>query len=233
MKYLVNSNSKFAKHSLNVLIPSMINCGINPQDILVVIGGSDETYDDFKYAGLFYHLNVKFDAIDQTSFYAIRENPNLFKEEYYYYMHDTTKVGPKFKFMTESLLNFVKEKKLNTMKNTSFYSGNMGFYKKEFILKSLNESEYYIKNEKILLSMEETLETKKNISYELEDKIFYYDKQLSNGLFYTISNDKPENFPEREDIYGTGIKRGISYHQRIDLYKFGLNISTFKPGCKI
>lgn len=230
MKYLINSNSKFAKHSLNVLIPSMIRCGINPQEILVVIGGCDENYESFKYAGLFYHLNVKFDAIDQTSFYAIKKYPNLFDEEYYYYMHDTTEVGPNFKFKTEYSFNFAKEKNLNTMRNTCYKSGNMGFYKNEFILKALCEMDCYIQNEKILLNEEENLENKKFISYDLEDKIFLYDQQISNGLYYVITNDPPNIQKEKKDVYGTGNLRYVSYHEAIDLYKFGANNGLDKQG---
>jgi hypothetical protein len=211
----------------------MINCGINPQEILVVIGGCDENYEDFKYAGLFNHLNVKFDAIDQTTFYAMKKNPNIFNEEYYYYMHDTSKVGLNFNSMIKNLFDFVKQKELNTMKNTSFYSANMGFYKKDFILKTLSEMDCYTKNEEFLLDEEESLENKKSVSYDLEDKIFLYDQQLSNGLYYTISNDIPICSEKKQDIYNTGNERMVFYHERIDLYKFAGNSSSHRLGCKI
>lgn len=227
MKYLVNSNLHFSSKSLKILIPSMLDCGISPKDILVVIGGSNINSEYFHETGLYMCLNVKFNSIDQNCFYAMKKNEVIFKDDYYYYMHDTTKVGPQFKNSIENFFNLFREKNLNTMKNARGYSGNMGFYKKDFILKTFYEDELYLKHEKELTSEDspnhvEKLERKKSLSYELEDRIFLNDRLLSGGNFHAIS-EIPKFHSEKIDIYGTGNTRIISHHDKIDLYKFGAN----------
>ena len=217
----------------------MIECGISPRDILVVIGGSEENYDNFKFCGLYNYLNVKYNAIDQNCFYAIKQNPSIFDQEYYYYMHDTTKVGPKFKTSTESLFNFAQSHNLNTMKNTSqCYCGNMGFYKKSFIIKTLSEFDIYTKNESLFVEEDDSsnpkkLINKKNIGFDLEDKIFLYDQQISNGLYYVISNNSPTVEQQKQDIYGSGNERIVTYYQELDFYKFGGNGANSNLGCRI
>lgn len=227
MKYLINSNLYFSSKSLRILIPTMLDCGISPKDILVVIGGSSVNSEDFQEAGMYMCLNVKFNSIDQNCFYAMKKNEAIFRDDYYYYMHDTTKVGPKFKSSVEDFFHFFKAKNLNTMKNVRGCSGNMGFYKKDFILKTFSEDELYLKYEREMTDEDspnqvDRLERKKTIGYDLEDRIFLKDCLLSGGHFYFVS-EAPEFSSEKVDIYGTGNMRVVSHHDKIDLYKFGGN----------
>jgi hypothetical protein len=233
MKYLINSNKLYSKISLRKIIPSLLDCGIAPEDILVILGGCENESNGFTDCGLFQCFNTKINAIDQTSFYIINKYNDLFEDNYYFYLHDTCYVGYEFKKVIEQI---IKNNKSETIKCFNGKSSNIGIYSKKSLLEFFKKHTLYTDYENILCDISdpnnyEKLMKKKQISYELEDYIF---KNTVNAFMC-----KNKQKLGKCDFYNTGNKRVLFCFQGIGLYKTNANTSDLvdnKPtflGCKI
>lgn len=212
MKYLVNSTEKYSKYSLSLLIPSLLRSGISPEDILVVMGGSDENYEKFHQLENYLLLKTKINAFDMTSFYAINFLPNIFEEEIYFYLHDTTAVQENFK---ESVENKCKN---ISCRASPFFCCNMGIYTKTDIIQAMTKDELK-KYENIFLS-EDNLNGKKSEAIKTEDIIF----NIMNIHCYLSDRI----YVGKEDIYNTGNPRTVTHFPQISLYKYSANADLGK-----
>jgi len=242
MKYLINSNQNYSSISLKKIIPSLIACGIDPKDILVIIGGCENESAEFFIdpSQKFQCLNTQINALDQTAFFIIEKYENFFDQNYYFYLHDTTFAGPNFKNNIDKIC--VKSKAIKLTKDTEL-SCNLGIYHKKYLLEFIKNDKLFNKHRKILCNIndpynQDQLKLKKQISFELEDRIL---KNLTKEYMcerrYILG---------KQDVYNTGNDRVICYFKEIDLYKACANIgigalpksiefrhlSTFL-GCKI
>jgi hypothetical protein len=247
MKYLINSCKDFAPHSLKVLIPSLLSCGIEPQDILVIIGGSEKESQKFINMGTFQQLETQINAIDQTSFYVMEAFEHLFEDPYYFYLHDTTFVGPHFNRRIKEVLyikNYVdvdgtrlliKSSDFKALACVRGMSSNMGIYNKKYLLHFFRRDPFFQKYRSILCDTSNpnsatNLAIKKEIGFKLEDRML---RCLAEGCMC-----EKREILGKEDIYGTGNKRVIFRFPEIDLYKTGANTLSDKGyttflGCKI
>lgn len=233
MKFLINSNKLYAPISLKRIIPSLIDCGIKSEDILVIIGGCEDVSGNFFNAGLFQCFNTRINAIDQTAFYVFNRNQNIFNDDLYFYLQDTTYVGKEFKKNIDLL---VKKNGIEAFKCFNGKSSNIGLYTRQGLINFFKKDTLYSYYEKILcdtFSPNDTnnLKYKKQISFKLEDHIF---KNIP-----TIPICQKKQLLGKFDIYGTGNDRVLFYFKELDLYKANANTSdkvngtpTFL-GCKI
>jgi hypothetical protein len=235
MKYLINSNHAYSGISLKKLIPSLIDCGINPKDILVITGGHKEESSSFHDVGTHQCFDTKINAIDQTAFYVMDKYENLFQDQLYFYLHDTVFAGYNFKKYVDDIVSKINIKEFKALKICDGKSCNMGIYNKIHLLNSFRKNVLYINCKKIFCDTIDPnnikkLEYKKQLSIRFEDKII---------------NDLTKNFICNKDIlgkfdiYGTGNNRVLFYFKVIDLYKAGANAQINDPtlytmsGCKI
>lgn len=89
----IASNNKFYNHSLPILLPSLLQCGIEKERIHIFCGGC-ETQEHTKYEDIHMH-RVQYNSFDLTPLVAICEME--LQNDYWFLIHDTTRVGPAFK----------------------------------------------------------------------------------------------------------------------------------------
>ena len=212
MKYIINSTKKYSKHSLNLLIPSLLNSEISPKDILVIMGGCDEEYEKFHVLESYCLLKTKINAFDLTSFYIISFFPHLFDEKSYFYLHDTTFVDKNFKTIVE------EKSEEFSCRASPYFCCNRGINLKTDIIKVMWKPR--LKEFENLFSNENNLEEKKEKGIKLEDIIF----KIMN-----VSCSMSERiYVGKEDVYKTGNPRTITHFPQISLYKYSANADLGK-----
>jgi hypothetical protein len=209
IKIVINSHNK-STIALNHLLESMRN---HPEfsnfEHIIFVGGY---YDNKEYVQNKVDKNIKYiycnhNSIDFTSFIALTEIDEYYNSDnYYFYMHDTCKIG----------INFYKKINIDISSITSAkihgrYSMNIGIY-----------SQKIINNFKdFLLTKKNTDESKcmqfKTIDYN-EDYIFHNDP---NNIL--LENYSGWLYKGPFDYYNTGTMRLIEYYPNVDLYKIKAN----------
>jgi len=208
MKYLINSTEEYSEHSLNLLIPTLLESGISPKNILVIMGGSEEETDIFSQEKDYSLLKTKINAFDMTSFYVMNFKRTLFGDNCgYFYLHDTTSVEKDFKQKIEGAWSG------NSCRLCSIAACNMGFYTKKDIIEAMenetvrNCDDYFLK--------EKNLNTKKQKAIQFEDIIY---KTLN--IHCSLSE---RHYIDKKDVYKTKNPRTVSYFPQMSLYKYSAN----------
>jgi hypothetical protein len=200
IKICISSNKNFYKHSLKELIPSLIVSGVPRTSIYCFVGGHT-TYESIPndYSILMY--GVPHNSFDFTGLVSILELD--LKNEYWFNMHDTCKVGPLF---YQKLLK--RSEPLSIMKLTSEgRSMNMGIYSQKFI-----ES-----NKKDILSY-------KNIDNDLQKfkkKLIKHEDIFIKKSKSLVSSPRKKSNPK--NYYSSGVLRIEEYFEDLDLYKIKSN----------
>lgn len=164
-------------------------------------------------------------SIDFTAFIAVLElfhYPELLSviprrldaDDMFFYMHDTSEVGPRFcNFLLEDWSHKAKEEQTTfmTARVTNYPSMSIGLYRLSYLLKY---QDFLVRG---------TINT--NVSYvdyyktkgmHWEDWLFRLD---SNCLM--LAPNRTLSGPS--DVYGTGVLRRMEYFPAIDFYKFKAN----------
>ena len=209
IKIIINSNIN-GTIALNHLLDSLkILDDFNNFEIIICIGGYFENTD----YQIVEDKNIKiikcyYNSIDLTAFITILELYNENNNFYFFYMHDTCKVG---KMFLKTLIN-LNLNNVSTLRLNKAYSMNIGIY----TLKILYDNTQYLlsnKNTKESLLQEYKIKSIKN-----EDYIFKSDK--NNKLF----NNKQLTYTlPATDYYNTGTLRIVEYYEGPDLYKIKAN----------
>lgn len=200
-----------AEYTLKVLLPSMFECGIIANDIIVVEGGNNKRSFYENDFGVKY-IKTNHNSFDHTAIIELVENN--FDLEYVFNIHDTCKVGPKFKGVVDSA-DFSYEKIAvyhNTMNGSTMA---MGLIKYTYLL----HHRELINTFKNTDSSHEGLKRAKYRAVELEDTLFWKLQDVPCGAF-TRGVDR-KDFGE-QSIYG-GVKRLVEYYEPLDLYKYKSN----------
>lgn len=164
MNIAISSNRNFYKKTLPILIPSLLSCGFSEGQIKVFVGGFSENKIQSINGIEYYFLDNN--SIDATAFVGIVEFSLL--ADYWFFLHDTCKVGKKFKDRIEKPLiknNIVKMALIERPSmNIGLYSGEYILSKKDKILSIkntdysqnalLNQKKWHIQYEDFLLWLE-------------------------------------------------------------------------------
>lgn len=208
MKIVINSNINNTI-ALNHLLESMkIQKEYNEFEIIIAIGGyyNLSTYYIKKIDNITY-IYCNHNSIDFTALITLYELYNKNINEYYFYLHDTCKIGNTF----YEKLKSIKINNSSSIRLKEGYTMNIGIYSQ----KILNN------NKDFLLSVKNTNENKslefKNKGVQLEGYIFNNDKKC-----ITLKNEG-EYINGPIDYYNTGIMRIIEYYKNLDLYKIKAN----------
>lgn len=215
MKIVINSHNK-SNIALNHLLESMKKQKeYNEFNIIIAIGGYYDNKDYIIYQDKIdsniTYIYCNHNSIDFTGLITLSE---LFYDninEYYFYMHDTCKIGDNFYNKLKSIVLTNVNVNVTSIKLNKLYSMNIGIY-----------------SQKIINKFKDFLNRKKNVNPELlmqfksvdynEDYIFNND---SNN--YVLDNYDNYNCTEPTDYYGTGTMRIVEYYPNIDLYKIKAN----------
>ena len=236
MKYIVSSNINYYKNTYTPLITSLIDCGIDPKDILMVVGGC---FEDSVLENLL-DINIVpalYNSFDLTGLIYAAENSEKFLDTNYFLLHDTCLVGTAFKKLSEQIEEGTPIRTL-----TQGLSMNIGMYS----LQALNENRENLSKLKYYPQTEAELQQVKEIFVLNEDIIFrlyqnYYQKNSyikTHPEAVTVLELK-ERFkkPAYQEYFNTlensTVKRLIGYSPSLDFYKFQANWkwdSTWKIG---
>jgi hypothetical protein len=206
---VINShkNNTFA---LNKLLDSLKKCKeYNDYNIIVFIGGY---YENANYKSKAISNNITFvycnhNSIDFTGLISIMEFLAK-KDEYYFYLHDTTVVGPQF-LQKIGDIDITNEDTLRLRPSASM---NIGIYSNNII----HQCSHILKKLKNTDDSKTQYYKKKGV--EDEDIIFKNDKNAK--LIY--NKDNLVNVSEPYDYYNNGVLRIVEYYD-IDLYKIKAN----------
>lgn len=209
IKIAISTCTHFEDKTLPILIPSLISAGIDPNDIHVFCAGHDKFTSE--KTQLYHYHTVDNNSYEYTPLIAIVEY-NL-ETEYWFLIHDTCKVGSKFKELLYSIPQSKPEKIALTYKP----SMSIGSYRYDYLL-TMKDKLMSIKNQDY---SKEALQEWKNWGVDAEDYILWqsdpkpalYSPNVGNTYWSRMQRINKENW------YGTSTNRLVEYFPPLDLFK--------------
>jgi hypothetical protein len=202
IKIAIASNINFYKHTLPIVVPSLIENGIDRNDIHIFIAGFNE--QKYEYIDNMHYYYLNHNSYEYSPLIEIIENELV--SEYWFLVHDTCKFGPKFK---ELLYNIPKGATKLALKAKPAMS--MGTYSYEYLL-SIKPKILSIKNTNY---SEQSMDYWKRWGVPNED--FFMWMTEPKPLIYNNNNNW--NVFAYENWYNTGTIRRTEYYPSLDLYK--------------
>ena len=208
MKLVINSHVN-GTIALNHLLESMQkHKEFREYEVLIMVGGyyDHDTYKLRTEDNVTY-IECNHNSMDLTALITLFD---LYKDnvnEYYFYLHDTCKVGDTFYEKLKSIdLTGVSSIKINR-----YFSMNIGIYS-QGIINTFGELLVSLKN----FTSDGIVPLKK--SQYAEDYIFNNDR--TNIILH---NYNAHQFTQPTNYYGTGTMRIVEYYPTLDLYKIKAN----------
>jgi hypothetical protein len=203
IKIAIATNKNFSQFSLPVILKSLIDCQINLDDIIVFHAGYDEREE--KIIDGIKNVFLNHNSFEYSPLIDICEN-NL-ESEYWFLIHDTCKVGPRFK----ELLYNIPVDKPEKLALKSKPAMSMGLYKYTY-LKSVEQKIFTIKNTDY---SHESIMKWKLWGVPNEDFILWMTEP--NPKFY--NNIDEFSIVDNKNWYGTNTIRRTEYYPSLDIYK--------------
>ena len=204
---VINSHIKNVDIPLKKLLSTIKQNSNSNIYIYAIIGGCNEfkeySIDDIHY------IEVTHNSIDFTGLITLSEH-KIIKTEWFFYLHDTCKVGKRF---YDYILKMCPLLKNNYTYSFNRNSMNMGFYNINILLK-------YKKN---LLTLKnnstdiEDIKKFKRLGVHFEGFLFILNKENHLLLKCNKITDSPKY------IYSDKILRITEYYKELDLYKYKAN----------
>jgi len=181
-------------------------------DIILVIGGASSCDDEYEMRrdGNMTTVRVTHNSMDFTGLIAALEIPEL-RRDRYFYIHDTTRVGPGLYTKLMSLPGDCETACF------AFPSMNMGLY-------SWTALEHYrdlIMSYKTTEESTEVIQRLKHRCVDTEDAIFR--NQITQGRYHVFLSRVPAPPSAPQDYYETGVPRVILQFPEIDMIKIKAN----------
>lgn len=203
IKFCISSNKNFYKKTYNLIIRSLLNCGISKEDIYMFIGGEEKYQKIENDINLFF---VDHNSFDFTSLISILDL-NL-SSDYWFSMHDTCFVGKNF---LNILNNFNHDTQAVKLYSELRDSMNIGSYSQQY----LNLIKDKILNFKNKDYSPEGLNKFKS-SLVLNEGLFFKECTVKNYSSYKIKSGPT-------DFYENGVLRILEYYPELDFYKVKAN----------
>lgn len=198
----IATNIDFYKKTLPIIIPSLLNSGINKEQIHIFCGGCETQeitiYEDYKF------YKVEYRSFELTPLIAICEME--LKTDYWFLIQDTCKVGLKFK---EKLYKFPSENPDKIALRIS-PSMNIGTYKYDYLIKNKD----YILKSKMFCKTPEDFSKNKKWTILNEDYVLW--KLNPPAVCYQGTVNRISN---NDSWYGGDATRITEYFSSLDLYK--------------
>lgn len=202
VKIAVGSNRLFFSKTLPICLPSLINAGIQRNNIVVFLAGYKER-KSYVRDGIEY-IELDHNSFENSAFIDIAENE--LESEYWFFIHDTCKVGEKFKRL---MLNVPKHAEKVALRK--WPSMSIGLYTYKYI-KKYKEKLLKIKNKNY---DHDHMMREKLWGIPNEDYILWLEEPESTFVYgnYNMTVIDHENW------FGEDTKRLTEYHKNLDLYK--------------
>jgi len=203
IKIAIATNINFYKHSLPIVLESLLNCGIEKTQIFVFNTGfseeKTEKIDDITY----YYLTHN--SYEYSPLIEIVEKELV--SDYWFLIHDTCKVGPSFK----DLLYKIPENKPVKLSLKNSPAMSIGSYNYNYLI-SIKQKLLSIKNNDY--SNESLIKWKK---WGVPNEDFILWKTYPDPIIY--NNNKNWSILSYENWYGTNTVRRTEYYPSLDIYK--------------
>lgn len=203
IKIAIATNINFYEKTLPIIIESLLNCGIEKKDIYIFNSGFNES--EFFIDNGIPHYRLNYHCFEYAPFIEIVEKNIL--SEYWFLIHDTCKVGSRFK----ELLYNIPENRPEKLALRSKPCMAIGSYKYD----------YLIKNKDLILSL-------KNTDYS-ESSMTHWKNWTVNNEDFLLWMTEPQpiiynNIDSLQVVdynswYGEGVPRRTEYYPSLDLYK--------------
>lgn len=219
IKICVNSTESFSHKTIPILIPSLIESGVNPNNIYVFEGGNKKR----EVVHIDTHVLVKtnHNSMEYTGLIDIVDNE--MKSDYWFNIHDTCRVGKRF----WELVNNIPKDFPDKVALWRHPSMSIASYKYEYLLKHKNRL-LEIKNQDY---SRETLQKWKQWGIHAEDYMLYKLTDSPTVVYNPELNLPTYDLRNEESWYG-GVSRIIEYYPQLDLYKSKSNWDA-KPWMEI
>ena len=191
-KFLISSHTSSVSKCAPRLLKSLIKCGVDPQDILVVVGGSTKEASEERLGVP--HVYVTHNSYDHTGLIHLVESGLDYP--WWWVMHDTTEVGPEF---YQKILSFGPARPHIAVGAEGWL--NMGLFSIAFI----REASHYI------LSLKNCSKLRAILS-----------ERVYPCLTRSTSYAPKDGFEllDHRDVYKDGVIRRVIYYPALDLYKY-------------
>jgi len=202
IKIAIATNKNFYEKTLPIIIESLLLGGIDKEDIFVFNAGFE--YDKKEIINGITYNYLSYNSYECSALIEICDKE--IESEYWFLIHDTCKVGPKFK---EKLYN-IPDNMPDKIAMKTFPSMSIGLYKYKY-----------------LLSIKDKLMDIKNTDYSYKSMIKWKNWAVVNED-YILWKTKPEpilygsiefDIIDYENWYNTGLTRRTEYYPSLDIYK--------------
>jgi len=202
VKIAVGSHEKFYKKTLPIIIPSLIESGIKESNIIVFIAGCDIPYQELNDNIQFRFLNHN--SFENSAFIDIIESD--LKSPFWFFIHDTCKVGKNFKDLMLDVPEYAEKVALRAWPSMS-----IGLYCHSYIIKHKNK---LISTRNTNYNYDNLIE-KKLWGIPNEDLILWLEEPEKTHIY----KNHCMQFLASENWFGENTKRNIEHHSNLDLYK--------------
>lgn len=203
IKIAIATNCNFYKHSLPIITESLVNAGIDLHDIHIFNTGFDQ-YRYEQYSSMHMHY-LDHNSYEYSPLITIVEKE--LKATYWFLIHDTCKVGSKFKELLYNIPNNLPEK----VALTTSPSMTIGTYRYDYLL-SVKDRLLSIKNTDYSI---ESLMNWKKWGVPNEDYILWR-TEPSPAIYGDAAHHQ---VIDNLNWFGTGTIRRTEYFSTLDLYK--------------
>jgi hypothetical protein len=213
IKFCINTVNTFSERTLPVIIPSMLNSGIEKKDIYIFEGGHlDRRLDD--YDGIFY-MKVDHNSLEYTGMIEIVENE--IEADYWFNTHDTAIMGRDFARLVRNIPHSMPDK----VALKPYPSMSIGSYKYSYLM-SKKEILLSIKNHDY---SREKLLSDKAWGVSNEDFILWKNNETETHLYNEDAIPDAEYFEvvDYVNIYGGDTVRIKEYYPQLDISKMKSN----------
>lgn len=209
---LLITSHKNNTRALEHLFESLDACSrIGDIDVIAVIGGYEKYYTVEK-RGAYTLLKAPHNSIDFTGLLAMLDTQYGCVYDSYFYIHDTTRAGPRF---IQCILDLPPS--LDSA-SFAFPSMNIGLYSRTVLEESKDLLETFRNTDVVNESLAQQFKKK---CVEMEDCIFK--KQQAHTHHFFLSTGPPQLDGEPRAYYGSDVMRHVEYYPEMDLYKIKAN----------
>ncbi len=201
MKFAISSHRDYTSFTEEKIINSLLNAGVETNDIYFFIGG----YDRYEKLKSDYHrYTCPHNSIDFTALVSVVEL-NI-ESDHWFLLHDTCYVGENFL----NNINSYPYQDKNYVSLTNDLSMNMGSYRWDFIKENKDKILEYKFNSEDIQSFKIRLIQEEDVFFR--PRVFCY-------------NNRPRQTTGPTDFYNNNTERIVEYFPDIDLYKVKANWS--------
>lgn len=204
IKIAIATNINFYKSTLPIVIPSLIERGIDPNDIHVFNAGFNHYRYEQTPDGIHFHY-LDHNSYEYSPLIEIVEKQ--LSSEYWFLIHDTCKLGPKFK---ELLYNIPNDRPVK-LALKSKPAMTMGTYKYSYLM-SVKDKIVSIKNKDY---SEESMNHWKVWGVPNEDYIMW----MTDPTPLIYNNNDNWSVVDNDNWFNTPTQRRTEYYPSLDLYK--------------